>query len=222
MIDLNENIIYQIKCLSNNKIYIGSTNYYERRIKDHLRQLKKDKHPIEAMQKDFNTYGIGNFSFSIVEKNNDTQKEKREYEIINSLSKYESLYNSLLGVSTIMRREYLQTLADKKKAIRLKPIRKKVEKREKYINAELSQAIKINDDILTIADLVILVDKYNKKSTPNPLKETMNEFRLRINYLVEKNYLRGAKHITPKTHFTMPQILGNDLLISTLDKYLNK
>lgn len=61
--------IYAIKCLINDKIYIGQTNNYKVRMKQHLCELKTNKHTNKWLQHDFNIYGIDNFKYYILESN---------------------------------------------------------------------------------------------------------------------------------------------------------
>ncbi len=58
--------IYQIKNLINDKVYLGSTNNFNRRKLDHYRALLKNKHPNKKLQRSFNKYGKENFIFEIL------------------------------------------------------------------------------------------------------------------------------------------------------------
>lgn len=59
--------IYQITCLVNLKIYIGSTVSFERRFKTHKTTLKNNKHKNPHLQSSFNKYGESNFIYEVVE-----------------------------------------------------------------------------------------------------------------------------------------------------------
>lgn len=61
--------VYSIICLSNNKIYIGQTVDFKRRIWEHLHSLQLNKHKNHYMQQDFNTYGVNCFKFNIIADN---------------------------------------------------------------------------------------------------------------------------------------------------------
>lgn len=58
--------IYKISNIVNGKFYIGSTNDYERRHQEHLRQLKLGIHHNLYLQRAFNKYGEANFSNEII------------------------------------------------------------------------------------------------------------------------------------------------------------
>jgi len=58
--------IYKIICI-NNKFYIGSSNNINRRLKEHIRLLNKNKHNNLRLQKAWNEYGKKNFKFEIIE-----------------------------------------------------------------------------------------------------------------------------------------------------------
>ena len=58
--------IYKIHCISNNKTYIGSSNNIERRFKEHLSDLKNNRHCNKYLQNSYNKYGIDSLSFNII------------------------------------------------------------------------------------------------------------------------------------------------------------
>lgn len=58
--------IYSIKCLINNREYIGSSKDISIRWNTHLIELIMGTHHNSGLQEDFNRYGITAFSFSIV------------------------------------------------------------------------------------------------------------------------------------------------------------
>lgn len=63
--------IYLIKCLGNGKMYIGKTiQQFEKRWKDHIRELKKSIHVNKYLQRSWDKYGEENFVFEIVEELN--------------------------------------------------------------------------------------------------------------------------------------------------------
>lgn len=57
--------IYIIFNKINNKFYLGSTNDFTKRKKEHLRQLLKNKHHSKYLQRAFNLYGVNNFTIDI-------------------------------------------------------------------------------------------------------------------------------------------------------------
>lgn len=62
------NTIYKITNNVNKKVYIGQTNNYEKRIKSHINQLKRNKHNNILLQRSFNIYGIENFYFEKIDE----------------------------------------------------------------------------------------------------------------------------------------------------------
>ena len=58
--------IYQIKCKTNGKIYIGSTAHLKQRWKFHRWQLRAGKHDAKYMQNCWNKYGEEDFEFSVL------------------------------------------------------------------------------------------------------------------------------------------------------------
>lgn len=59
--------IYQIKNISNNKIYIGSAINVRQRFDAHVRLLTKGKHHSRKLQNAWNKYGANIFAFSVLE-----------------------------------------------------------------------------------------------------------------------------------------------------------
>jgi group I intron endonuclease len=60
-------VIYCIRNIINNKLYIGSAIDYKRRFWEHERDLKLGKHHSNYLQKAWNKYGSTKFDFSILE-----------------------------------------------------------------------------------------------------------------------------------------------------------
>lgn len=80
--------IYCIKCLANDKYYIGSAVSLGKRIKAHRNLLIGDKHHSPHLQRAWNKLGIKNFVVQILEFVDDVNKlvEREQYYIDNYLS----------------------------------------------------------------------------------------------------------------------------------------
>jgi group I intron endonuclease len=70
--------IYKIKCIPNNKVYIGSTICLKRRWETHRDTLKRGVHHSKILQNSWNKYGKESFSFEIIEKVNKQNMLERE------------------------------------------------------------------------------------------------------------------------------------------------
>lgn len=57
--------IYQIRCIANNKSYIGQSYHILNRRSKHFGMLKKNNHPNSHLQNAYNKYGIENFEWSV-------------------------------------------------------------------------------------------------------------------------------------------------------------
>jgi group I intron endonuclease len=66
--------VYQILNKKTKKIYVGSSVDVEHRWKNHLKQLKKQKHHSILLQRAFNKYGEKSFSFNVLEEVFDKSK----------------------------------------------------------------------------------------------------------------------------------------------------
>jgi len=60
--------IYKIKCLKNEKIYIGSSFNIIKRIDNHFKKLKNKKHINRHLQASYDLYGKDNFTWEILER----------------------------------------------------------------------------------------------------------------------------------------------------------
>ena len=90
--------IYQIKCLQNNKIYIGESSNLFSRIGRHCDNLENNRHDCFALQNDFNKYGKKAFVFLILKQGlsyqNDIIRKNEERKLIQNISK-KFRYNSI-------------------------------------------------------------------------------------------------------------------------------
>jgi predicted GIY-YIG superfamily endonuclease len=80
--------VYQIGCLVNNKIYIGSSESVVRRIKVHTKQLNNNKHPNPHLQNAYNKYGYDKFVYELVEVCDKESLFKIEQIFIDSTQSY--------------------------------------------------------------------------------------------------------------------------------------
>ncbi len=60
--------IYTITNLVNNKIYVGKSVDYQRRLWDHKYELRKNIHNNRYLQRSFNKYGENSFEFELLEE----------------------------------------------------------------------------------------------------------------------------------------------------------
>lgn len=65
-----EPVIYCIRNIINNKVYIGQTTNFRKRLIYHRHSLQKNKHCSLYLQRAFNKYGINSFKVEILEKSN--------------------------------------------------------------------------------------------------------------------------------------------------------
>jgi len=76
--------VYAIENTKNGKRYIGSSVDYEKRKREHLNQLRKNKHHSIHLQRSWETYGEKSFKFEIMEicENLKLIREREEYWIV--------------------------------------------------------------------------------------------------------------------------------------------
>lgn len=98
--------IYQIRNTLDNKVYIGSTNCFNRRKDEHFTLLKNNKHINKHLQNAFNKYGEKAFIFEILEciknENELILKEQEWFNKINPCNKFIG-YNILNEATDVKR-----------------------------------------------------------------------------------------------------------------------
>jgi group I intron endonuclease len=86
--------IYQIRCIVNDKVYVGSTKNFNRRFYDHNLTLTKLIHTNNKLQNAWNKYGKHNFVFEILEYIGDISLlDDREKEYIKEKDSKANGYN---------------------------------------------------------------------------------------------------------------------------------
>ena len=97
----NNPVIYKIVNSINNKIYIGRTVYFRKRLCQHHRALINNKHHSLHLQNAFNKYGMDKFYVEIIENSNKDIISTREEYWIKNLHSYNRKkgYNMSIDVS---------------------------------------------------------------------------------------------------------------------------
>ena len=90
--------IYMIKCITNDKTYIGSSSDVMRRIKTHKRELENGSHNNLLLQHEYAKYGADKFVFKVLDKDLEEELllayEKCYMYKYNSMVKYKG-YNQM-------------------------------------------------------------------------------------------------------------------------------
>lgn len=89
-----EGYVYMIQNIKNNKLYIGSTVNYKKRVGAHLRGLRGGYHDNRLLSDDFKHFGEENFKFRVLCETESTEERfEIEESIIRALKTYENGYN---------------------------------------------------------------------------------------------------------------------------------
>lgn len=98
-------VIYKIRCLINNKLYIGwCKNFYVRK-RTHLQHLKRNNHHSIKLQYAWNKYGSDNFVFEIIEEGIEPQNILNlEIDYIKKFNSFKKGYNCTTGGEGILGR----------------------------------------------------------------------------------------------------------------------
>lgn len=91
-------VIYEIRCLANDAVYIGKTKDYKRRIREHEYSLRKGKNRNKQMQKDYDRFGAENFESNILSYDKDNL-DRLEAEYIQEARDTGVCYNVFSGGS---------------------------------------------------------------------------------------------------------------------------
>lgn len=86
--------VYQIRCIEENKCYIGSSKDCQERVQKHFSELRLNRHTNKRLQEAFNKYGIEKFIYSIVlyvAKEEDLLTKETEYQVKIGI---DNLYNN--------------------------------------------------------------------------------------------------------------------------------
>jgi len=99
------NCVYRIRNLENNKAYIGETIRGELRWKEHLRDLRGNRHPNKLLQEDFDKYGEEAFEWSIMKEFDSEDKSVLLLEEARTIQQFieegAELYNLMLTVDQL-------------------------------------------------------------------------------------------------------------------------
>lgn len=85
--------VYQIRCIKEEKCYIGSSTNCQERVQKHFSELRLNKHTNKGLQEAYNKYGIEGFIMSIVlyvADAKDLLTKETEYQLKRGI---ENLYN---------------------------------------------------------------------------------------------------------------------------------
>ena len=176
--------VYSITNTINHKIYIGQTVNFKKRIYEHKRTLKLNKHKNKYLQNDYNEFGLSAFTFQLEYENlNREDRLKKETELINFYGGIESdnVYNFQDNITENKEMRRLVSEHQKGKIIKQESIDKM---RKKLTGRHLSEAHK---QAIKKASAKFIGDN-------NPAKRV--EVRAKISEAVkgEKNGFYGKHH----------------------------
>jgi len=89
--------IYEIRCISSNKLYIGETENLLARLGKHSESLTQNRHDCRELQKDWNQSGKEDFEFNILLSGEPYESRKmrleKEFSLIKEKKRDSSIYN---------------------------------------------------------------------------------------------------------------------------------
>lgn len=84
--------IYLLKNNKTKRIYVGRTCKPKNRLKNHLNNLRANRHTNELLQKDYNQYGECSFEFEVVESIENLTRTSVERDWMIKLKTYDPKY----------------------------------------------------------------------------------------------------------------------------------
>lgn len=170
--------VYRIINLKNNKSYIGSSGNIYRRKQEHFRELGRNKHHNEHLQKAYNKYGKEYFIFEILERNipnKDLCTKEREYIIKFDTINRNKGYNLDLPTSENYTKNRSEETKEKLRRISLAYIG--IDSEEKYNKWKEEQIIKKATPKLGLKKRIVVLDRFTKEyiNTYNSIAEATRE-----------------------------------------------
>jgi group I intron endonuclease len=128
--------IYKITCLSNKKIYIGSTVKLVNRIQQHKWHLKNNRHHNPILQSSYNKYGSDQFEYEIIESCDEKSLIQRE-------QYWMDFYKATLGFNIVPRADRKKVSEETKKKISIanKGKKKSLKTRKKMSIAQSNRSL---------------------------------------------------------------------------------
>lgn len=71
--------VYVIRHNKTDRIYVGSSSQVDLRIRSHLENLRRGRHPVEDMQSDYDSYG-DDYTISVVDEIEQYHEREKEYQ----------------------------------------------------------------------------------------------------------------------------------------------
>lgn len=88
---MNHPVVYQIRNIINNKVYIGSAVSFNRRRSAHLYHLRMGSHHSNHLQYSWNKYGESNFIFEILDFIGDKNIMEQEQYYLDKIKSYDDM-----------------------------------------------------------------------------------------------------------------------------------
>ena len=176
--------IYKIENKITKDLYIGQTNNFEKRKKQHFSALRNNRHKNYKMQKDILEYGIENFEFEIIKKENDIFK-KDYFESYYS-EKYNPTYNiKKLKKSKDIKKVYKNYYIYKEKIMKI--INKLIKEDIRNIDVKINDIYKITgikniDELYTFVKCFDYDNNYNLDKQISINLEIIHNESLNINF----------------------------------------
>ena len=179
--------VYSIKCIDNEKQYIGASKDIKSRLIKHFSELRFNRHTNQTLQDDYNKYGFTGFSFEILCITEDLLVKEKEYQ---SSIPINNLYNDKITGVYITDKLRLARASANKDSHRTQEYRDTLSliKSQRVIQFNLKgEFIKDYDSVKIVTDLY-------PKMKPQPIRGACNgSKKTAYGYIWqwERNFLRN-------------------------------
>lgn len=129
-----KDLVYEIRCKINGRVYFGSTDSLVGRRSLHWRSLQRGIHHCEELQKDYDKYGRDNFELSVIEKT-DNPRDREKFYISKNV---EICYNEVIPTEDLKKWTFTKKIrkkisdAHKGRVFTREEIERRVKTREGY------------------------------------------------------------------------------------------
>jgi len=214
--------IYKMTCLPNGKIYIGSSEDVDKRIKVHFRRLKNNNHTNPHLQNAYNLYGANEFSLMVLEEcERESLLEREQYWM-----DLTQCYNRKIGFNNCKKSDrptgykhtdhakYKMRQAKLGKKLPQKQIAKMVESRKGFKHSKETK------DKISKANGGINNGMFGRKEDEDHKKERMKNFlaKPRWNKGLTKNSDERIKKLGVRAGKIPPNALKCELIDRRIDK----
>lgn len=219
--------VYLLKCIPENRIYIGSTNQsFRARFSNHYKFLKNGNLGNKKLQEDYNKYGESNFEFEIIGVYPENLTVNYEKQFIDSLNPYYNVNKACNNSKTNKNKKFSEShkekIREKAKLFKHKNIEDIIKQNKTGANKFKIIEITTNDEFFINSKLELISflelscpERFYNKQYKNYYIEVLKTQRKKIQLLVNNDWIEFSsyekcdKFLNKWRGYTSTQMLKN-------------